>query len=213
MIKLASLNLICMMQRWNDLHDRILSCCRQRGIEVLNVDASEYWKDSQCTQAFFALSADIPDERWQTFFHSVFGTENNILFSDSLTHCGSPILNETEIFGELSYMDCDRIYEFFEEALSHCGLFLLDLSDEDIGWHLFEEFDGDCCSFLDQNTLASLRASGKITTDIANAALLLSQKFRALEHTELWNIASVRTNTRWGEILALSDAIKKDLYT
>ena len=103
------------------------------------------------------------------------------------------------------------LYEFFRNTLDHCGLFLLHLSDEDIAWYLFEEFDTDCISFLHENILNQLCAAGKITQDTANMSLVLSRKFRALENTEVWNIGAVRTDPLWREIFILSDEIKKKL--
>ena len=102
-------------------------------------------------------------------------------------------------------------YELFEEALSHCGKFLLNLADEDIEYHIFEEFDGDCTSFLNKYNLNLLRQSGKITIEIVDMALELSSKFRALEGTELWNMRSIRKDEKWLEIMELSDRIKSEL--
>ena len=57
-------------------------------------------------------------------------------------------------------------YELFEEALSHCGKFLLNLADEDIEYHIFEEFEGDCISFLNEKNLNRLLQTGKIPLEI-----------------------------------------------
>ena len=102
-------------------------------------------------------------------------------------------------------------YELFEEALSHCGKFILNLADEDIEYHIFEEFDGDCTPFLNKYNLNLLRQSGKITMEIVDMALELSSKFRVLENTKLWNVQSVKSSKEWLEILELSDYIKKEL--
>lgn len=102
-------------------------------------------------------------------------------------------------------------YELFEEALSHCGKFILNLADEDIEYHIFEEFDGDCTSFLNKYNLNLLRQSGKITMEIVDMALELSSKFRVLESTKLWNVQSVKSSKEWLEVLELSDYIKKEL--
>lgn len=102
-------------------------------------------------------------------------------------------------------------YDWFKEALNHCGSFLLDLSDEDIGYHLFEEFDSCSVSFLNENFLTQILSSGRITREILDMSLELSRKFRTLENTELWNVMSVKENQKWFEILALSDQIKAKL--
>ena len=106
-------------------------------------------------------------------------------------------------------IDTDTLYEYFKDTLSHCGLFLLGLPDEDIAWHLFEEFDTDSISFLHENTLNQLYETGKITADAVDMALALAHKFRKLEGTALWNIPCVRTDPLWMEIFILSDSIKK----
>ena len=102
-------------------------------------------------------------------------------------------------------------YELFKGTLDHCGKFLLGLSDEDVGYYIFEEFDSDCVSFLHENTLNPLRLSGVITQEIVDMALELSRKFRAPEGTEHWNVQAVRNSEKWLEVLELSDRIKEKL--
>ena len=101
----------------------------------------------------------------------------------------------------------------FKDTLNHCGMYLLDLPDEEIGYHLFEEFDGDCISFLNEDLLDQLLKSGKITQEIVYMSLELSRKLRALENTNVWNIQSVRNSEKWLEILKLSDLIKAKLHS
>ena len=113
------------------------------------------------------------------------------------------------------YMNNDNVnqsmYDLFKNTYEHCGTFLLHLSDEEIGWHLFEEFDGDCISFLHKDNIEALRQTGKITEESARLAIELSDRFRALENTELWNVPSVKENTKWLEILKLSDRVRASL--
>ena len=108
-------------------------------------------------------------------------------------------------------MDESKLYEFFKNTLSHCGTFLLRLADEEIGWHLFEEFDGDCISFLHEDNIYALRRSDIITKETAHLSLSLSNQFRALENTELWNVPSVKENPKWLEILMLADCVRDSL--
>ena len=108
-------------------------------------------------------------------------------------------------------IDLKRRYFCFRSALDHCGSFLLELSDEDIGYRLFEEFNCDCVSFLNEDYIKPLRSRGKISQEIADMTLGLSGKFRALESTDLWNAQAVRESAQWREILVLSDRIKVEL--
>ncbi len=99
-------------------------------------------------------------------------------------------------------------YAHFIETLTHCGTFLLALDEETIEYHMFEEFDGDCVSFLHEDNLSILEAEGLISPAVHRMATTLAQKFRALEHTHLWNSSAVTTAPEWEKILTLADSIR-----
>lgn len=111
----------------------------------------------------------------------------------------------------MSEISVKQRYEMFLETIKLCGLFLLKSSDQKIEYNIFEEFDGDCVSFLHYTNLDILYASNMIDKRIYSMSLELSRKFRALEGTELWNVQSVKTDKKWLEILTLSDNIKREL--
>ncbi len=102
-------------------------------------------------------------------------------------------------------------YELYCDTLSHCGTFLLDSSDDDIGYHIFEEFDSDSISFLHPKTLDALLDAKYITQEIYALSVNLSKSFRALEGTDLWNVSAVRTSKEWLAVLALANEIKGSL--
>ena len=97
------------------------------------------------------------------------------------------------------------------DTLQNCGLHLLEMSDEYIGYYIFEEFDGGVISFLHENTLSELRKANLITETISQKSAELRSKFMALESTDLWNVDSVKSSKEWREILELSDEIKSSL--
>ena len=100
-LHMASLRVICRTNIKNTIHERVVSCFQKFNITFLYGDSSEYWKDEDSTEMNFRLSADFTHGQWEEFFYFLFGTENNLITSDDFTHCGSPILNETELFGNL----------------------------------------------------------------------------------------------------------------
>ena len=100
-------------------------------------------------------------------------------------------------------------YEFFKDTLEHCGTFLLALDETEIGYHLFEEFDTDCCSFLHKACLSALLEDGYVNEEIYETALRLGTAFRALEDTPLWDPAAVCREPAWREILELGDRVKE----
>ncbi len=100
------------------------------------------------------------------------------------------------------------LMEDFTDTLQQCGTHLLKMSNEDVEYYIFEEFDVCAGSFLHQNTLSVLLGAGLITENIEKKSSELRKKFFALEHTDKWNADSVKHSTEWREILELSDEIK-----
>jgi hypothetical protein len=106
----------------------------------------------------------------------------------------------------------NKLMEFYVDTLEKCGTNLLKMSDEDIEYNIFEEFDVGAISFLHDDTLSKLKETNLITEEISQKSSVLRSKFLLLQNTDLWNIASVRNSENWNEILKLSDEIKSLLY-
>lgn len=106
----------------------------------------------------------------------------------------------------------NKLMEFYVDTLEKCGENLLEMSDEDIKYNIFEEFDVGAISFLHDNTLSKLKEANLITEEISQKSSVLRSKFLLLQNTDLWNVVSVRNSRNWNEILKLSDEIKSLLY-
>ena len=106
----------------------------------------------------------------------------------------------------------NKLMEFYVDTLEKCGENLLEMSDEDIKYNIFEEFDVGAISFLHDNTLSKLKEANLITEEISQKSSVLRSKFLLLQNTDLWNVVSVRNSENWNEILKLSDEIKSLLY-
>jgi len=102
----------------------------------------------------------------------------------------------------------DKLMELYIDTLQKCGMQLLEMKDDYIGYCIFEEFDTGVISFLHNNTLSRLKQANLITETIAQKCTLLREKFMKLQNTELWNIKSVKHSQEWREILELSDEIR-----
>jgi hypothetical protein len=96
-----------------------------------------------------------------------------------------------------------------EDALSHIGTFLLSCGREDAEYHVFEEFDADCVSFLHESNLRILQESGLISREGYEMSLRLAQAFRAMEGTELWNPEAVSSSEKWRVVLELGDTVRE----
>ncbi|MDR3091273.1 MAG: hypothetical protein LBU36_03605 [Clostridiales bacterium] len=101
-----------------------------------------------------------------------------------------------------------RLMELFVDTLQKCGTRLLEMSDEDVGYCIFEEFDIGSASFLHEDALLKLKEANLITEEISQKSIVLRNKFIEIQNTEQWNIQSVRESREWREILELSDEIK-----
>ena len=98
-MKTAYLRLICRTSATAAMVERILS----RGVTVTEQSTQLYWKDERCTEVSCTLASDMSPEAWHSFFCEVFGEEQNLIQAagGELIHCGSPILEETAVFGAL----------------------------------------------------------------------------------------------------------------
>ena len=102
----------------------------------------------------------------------------------------------------------DKLMDFYVDTLQKCGVYLLDMEDEDIKYNIFEEFDINVISFLHQNTLYKLKDAELISEQIVERSIELREKYLAIQKTGTWNIESVRITKEWRNILELSDNIK-----
>ena len=101
-----------------------------------------------------------------------------------------------------------ELYALYKDTLSHVGTFLLTCDREEIEYHLFEEFDTDCTSFLHETTLRALLEGGLISAEIYEASLRLAAEFRGLEGTALWNPEAGTTAEAWRKVLELGDMLR-----
>ena len=114
---------------------------------------------------------------------------------------------------KMEKIDDMQLFELFQRALECCGMFLLNCDPQDIEYFIFEEFDGDCSSFLHEISLSKLFDYGHISAEVYSKCRLLYKKFRQMEGTIMWNANSVKTSPEWRVILSLSDEIKSMIHS
>ena len=102
-----------------------------------------------------------------------------------------------------------KLMEWFSDTVTGCGSVLLTLSDEDLGYNLFEEGHVDDAVFgFNQRELAELKDKWLISEDVYEKSVMLGNKIRELMDTEKWCYESVRNDKEWWDIMALADEIK-----
>ncbi len=138
---------------------------------------------------------------------AVKGSDNFVVVSfqgnDNICQIGGMVIME---------IITNKLMEFYIDTLEKCGTYLLKMSDEDIEYIIFEEFDVGAISFLHDDTLAKLKEANLITEEISQKSSVLRSNFLLLQNTDLWNVDSVRNSENWNEILKLSDEIKLLLH-
>ena len=102
----------------------------------------------------------------------------------------------------------EKLFELYTDTLQKCGIRLLEMNDESIGYYIFEEFDIGVVSFFHNDALTRLEQANFITETIVYKSSLLRKKLMKLQNTELWNIESVKHSKEWQDILIMSDEIK-----
>lgn len=91
------------------------------------------------------------------------------------------------------------------------GMFILELSNEEIETFIFEDFIVGVTSFFSKNNLSELKANEIIDEDMEKNAYLLREKVLKIDNTDLWNINSVRQSSEWLDIFRRSDELKRQL--
>lgn len=109
----------------------------------------------------------------------------------------------------MSYDPLQNLYEFYNDTLADCGLFLLDATDVDIEYHVFENFIIGVVSALYPPGLKELYDGGLISLEKMEKSISLRNMVLALDNTEEWTILRIRTSDKWKTVMQLCDEIKK----
>ncbi len=102
-------------------------------------------------------------------------------------------------------------YDYFKDVFSHCGCFLLELSDEDLLYYLFEEFDVDATSVLHMATLEPLRENGYIDDEIVSMCQSLREMYFKFDQNTMWTAEEIRSSMDWLNLFCLADEIRMRL--
>ncbi|EDN7385558.1 hypothetical protein GPA37_08980 [Listeria monocytogenes] len=102
-------------------------------------------------------------------------------------------------------------FDWFIDTLEKSGMFILELSNEEIETFIFEDFIVGVTSFFSKNNLSELKANEIIDEDMEKNAYLLREKVLKIDNTDLWNINSVRQSSECLDIFRRSDELKRQL--
>jgi hypothetical protein len=100
-----------------------------------------------------------------------------------------------------------ELYDLYLDAIGRCTSQLRTLTDEEIEYNLFEEFDVGAHSFLHDDNLSKLRQDGFIDDEMFALSRGVRERWLALQN-RCWSIEEVRTEKEWQELFDLCDRLK-----
>lgn len=103
-----------------------------------------------------------------------------------------------------------ELYCFYKDVLCRCTSDLLNRSDEEIEYELFEEFDVGAHSFLHDETLVRLRQSGYIDEAAVAESKEIRRKWFTLQ-TKAQRTSEIRESKEWRELFDRCDQLRRRL--
>jgi len=107
----------------------------------------------------------------------------------------------------------EQSFDFYLTSLERCGMHILELTNNEIEYQIFEELATDYPGSLSKHTLTVLEESGIIDENIAHLSKDLQTKLLILERGNLlWNVDALKKSAEWKEMFQLSDEIKELIH-
>ncbi|MDE6357097.1 MAG: hypothetical protein K2L15_00740, partial [Eubacteriales bacterium] len=106
------------------------------------------------------------------------------------------------------------VYELFDlyiDTLEYCGEYTAHLSDELIGYYIFEEFIVGIVSFLYKDSLDRLLDNDLIAEEAYFDSKKLREYVLGIVGTYEWNISILKNSSKWEKIMELSEKIKQHI--
>lgn len=100
-----------------------------------------------------------------------------------------------------------KLYDLYLDTVGRCTSELHKLSDEEIGYNLFEEFDAGAQAFLHDDNLNKLHRAGFIDNEMVEISRQVRERWLALQKHS-WSIEAVKTTKEWQELFELCDRLK-----
>jgi hypothetical protein len=100
-----------------------------------------------------------------------------------------------------------EVYNLYLDAIGRCTSELRNLTDEEIEYNLFEEFDVGAHSFLHDDNLTKLHQAGFIDDEMLVVSREVRERWLALQK-RFWSIEEVKTRQEWQELFHLCHRLK-----
>ena len=102
-------------------------------------------------------------------------------------------------------------YEYFEEAFNKFNITLLNQTDDDIEYIIFEDIIVNVISFLHTIVIDKLLDEKYINSEVYDLCCDFRKQFLELEEKSLRSATEVRKSKEWLDLMKLADEIKSKL--
>ena len=103
-------------------------------------------------------------------------------------------------------------YEYFEETFNKFNTTLLNQSDDDIEYIIFEDIINNVVSFLHPIVIGKLLEEKYINKEVYDLCCDFRKLFLELEEKSLRSATEVRESKDWLDLVKLADEIKSKLW-
>lgn len=102
-------------------------------------------------------------------------------------------------------------YEYFEETFNKFNTTILNQTDDDIEYIIFEDIIDNVISFLHTMVIDKLFDEKYINKEVYDLCCYFRKQFLELEEKSLRSATEVRKSKEWLELMQLADEIKSKL--
>lgn len=106
----------------------------------------------------------------------------------------------------MNEISTDQLYDLYLDAVGRCTSEVHNLTDEEIEYYVFEEFDVGAHSFLHDDNLAKLLDARLIDEEMVAISREVRERWLALQKRS-WSIEEVKTKKEWEELFELCDRL------
>lgn len=99
-----------------------------------------------------------------------------------------------------------QLYEQFVDTAKRCSSGIVSLSDEEIEFNLFEEFDVGVRSFFHDDNLIKLAEAGMLSEEAVPVCQRIRSKWIELDECN-WTIAEIKDHPDWKSLFSACDTL------
>lgn len=106
----------------------------------------------------------------------------------------------------MNQITIEQLYVLFVDTAKRCSSEITALSDDEIEFNLFEEFDVGVRSFFHNDNLTKLLKTGMISKETVLLSREIRSKWIELDETD-WTITEIKSHPSWNQLFSSCDRL------